>query len=85
MDYFDRWGGSGRFFGDSDGISLPPCPDWLQDVPSYQESCPEADLLVFDLSWTDAEFRLRELLARAPHRRPFQHVALAGWAGAVCP
>jgi hypothetical protein len=78
MDYFDRWGGSARFFGEGDGLPLPPCPDWLQDVPSYQEGCPEADLLLFDLSGKDAEFLLRELLAPPLRRRPFQHVALVG-------
>jgi hypothetical protein len=77
MDYFDRWGGGARFFGDDEGLSLPACADWLEGVTSYHEGCPEADLLVFDLTGEDAEFLLRELLEPREHRKPFKRVILA--------
>jgi hypothetical protein len=77
MDYFDRWGGGARFFGDDEGLSLPACPDWLEGVTSYHEGCPEADLLVFDLRGKDAEFLLRELLEPRAHRKPFTCVIMA--------
>lgn len=77
MDYFDRWGGSARFFGDSEGLALPPYPDWMEGVTCYQEGSPEADMLVWDLDNAerrDAELLLRELLE--PGR--FKHVTLFG-------
>jgi hypothetical protein len=84
MDYFDRWGGSARFFGDSEGLALPPRPDWLEGVTCYQEGYPEADMLVFDLKGRDAEFLLRELLEKTPHRRPFRHVIVVTSAYTWC-
>lgn len=76
MDYFDRWGGSTRFFEGGEGLQMPPCPDWLQDVTCYHEGFPKADLLVWDLKTNpeDAELLQNELLSSLR----FAHIVLFG-------
>ena len=72
-DYHDRWGGGRRFWGNDDGedYPIPPCPEWLEDVPCYQEGLALAPLLIWDLPKTEAE-QLTHVT------RAFEFIAVAG-------
>ena len=75
MDMPNRWGGGRRFFLDefeSCSVVYPECPDWLEDIVSYQEGGPQAPyLLIRDSPW-DHRLQLRRIVAF--HGREERHI-----------
>ena len=67
MDMPDRYHTGAAFFweGDED-YPGPARPDWLEDVPFYQEGFPDSDLLIWDTPWSHAG----QLAAIIERRRP---------------
>jgi hypothetical protein len=72
-DYFDRWGCSQRFWGNDEGedYPIPPCPEWLENVDSYEEGMAPASMLIWDLDRAEDEKLTRVT-------QPFDFIAATG-------
>ncbi|CAN5888073.1 hypothetical protein BH11VER1_BH11VER1_06690 [soil metagenome] len=81
MDMPDRWGTGYAFWYDKAefGNCLPRArPDWLEDVPFYQEGAPDHDIALHDWPWSSFD-QLARIVAFTG-RRPSKLLLLFGHA-----
>ena len=57
MDMFNRTNRSSHFWNDEFDLDLSkyPIPEWMDNISSYEEGCPDADLYLWDTPWSSAD------------------------------
>lgn len=57
MDMFNRTNRATHFWNDEFELDLKkyPIPEWMDDITSYEEGAPDADLLLRDIPWDSAK------------------------------